>query len=573
MDARPSELRQLPILAGHFFRRLFRNDMIDFEDQMKEKLIVTLTLLAVFFSWAAWLMMFKYHFVPDLNSSWQEKAYLFSLMMLVFAVVTLLEWDVLFPDRRDFLNLLPLPVRLRTLFAAKLASFLMFIGLFSVAMMAVPAVLFAFYLTGWRVNSLVFEARYVLAHLGSGAAAGAAVFFGLLFAQFVLMAALPEPLYRRIATLVRFALAAGLTFILLSLIAAPSILGGWFRNFEALKASGDPSLTWFPPLWFVGLYESLLGTNDPFFEAGALKAGATLVLVPLAFAGAAALSYARHVRRTIETGRRVRGRVLAALEKSWHRLLAATLLKAPEERAVYGFFSQTLRSSPRHRMPLVYAAAAGAAVSLTLIAAYRQSLRGLTPENGVLLVLPLIPALAMVAGVRAVVERPVAIEANWIFRLAESPRVRLYAAGLKKAVILKFLVPWFAAVAVVHASLWDVRTGALHGAFGLTVTVLALEAVFFRYRKIPFACSWVPGKLRLQFTAIPVLIGLLLLMMILAAIEKEILAAPSRGLFYLAWASAAAFGLYRGNLRFYRNAALSFVEEPAGALIELPNRD
>ncbi len=573
MSARPSELRQLSILAGHFFRRLFRNDMIDFEDQMKEKLIVALTLLAVFFSWAAWLMMFKYHFVPDLNSSWQEKAYLFSLMMLVFAVVTLLEWDVLFPDRRDFLNLLPLPVRLRTLFAAKLASFLLFIGMFSAAMMTVPAVLFAFYLTGWRHNSLVFEARYVLAHLCSGLAAGAAVFFGLLFVQFLLMALFPEPLYRRIATIVRFAMAAGLAFVLLSLIAAPSILGAWFRNFEALKASGAPSLAWFPPLWFVGLYETLLGTGDPFFEAGAFKAGATLVLVPLAFLGAAALSYARHVRRTIETARPGRGRVRTALDIAWRRLLSGTLLRTPEERAVYGFFSGTLRSSPRHRMPLVYAAAAGAAVSLTLIAAYRQALRALSPENGVLLVIPLIPALAVVAGVRAVVDRPVALEANWIFRLGESPRIQLYASGLKKAVVLKFVAPWFAAVAAVHAALWDFGTAALHGAFGLVVSVLALEAVFFRYRKIPFACSWVPGKLRLQFTAIPTLIGGLLLMMILAAIEKEILADPSRGLFYLACAAAAGFGLYWGNRRFYRTAALNFVEEPAGALIELPTGD
>jgi len=36
----------------------------------------------------------------------------------------LLEWEMLFPDRRDFINLTPLPVRLRTVFAAKLASFL-----------------------------------------------------------------------------------------------------------------------------------------------------------------------------------------------------------------------------------------------------------------------------------------------------------------------------------------------------------------------------------------------------------------------------------------------------------------
>src|SRR5512147_527285 len=115
MSGQPSELRQVSILTRHFFERLFRNDMIDFADQMKEKLIVTLTLLAVFFTWAAWLMLFKYHFVPDLNRSWQDKTYLLTMMMLVFAIATLLEWDVLFPDRRDFVNLLALPVRLRTL--------------------------------------------------------------------------------------------------------------------------------------------------------------------------------------------------------------------------------------------------------------------------------------------------------------------------------------------------------------------------------------------------------------------------------------------------------------------------
>ena len=572
MTGQPVELRQFSILTGHFFRRLFRNDMIDFEDQMKEKLIVTLTLLAVFFSWAAWLMMFKYHFVPDLNSSWQEKTYLFTLMMLVFAVVTLLEWDVLFPDRRDFLNLLPLPVRPRTLFAAKLTSFLQFIGLFSLAMMAIPAILFAIYLAEWRVNSVAFEARYVLAHLLSGFAAGAAVFFGLLFLQFLLMASLPEPLYRRVATVIRFALATGLAFVFLCLTAAPRMLGAWFRDFGALKDQGDPTLALFPPVWFVGLYESLLGTGDPFFEAGALKAGAALVLAPLAFIGAAALSYTRHVRKTLESSRQP-GPVQIGMRAAWRRLLAATLFRTPEERAVHGFFSETLRSSPSHRMPLVYALAAGAAVSLSLVAANRQAFQTLTPANGVFLVLPLIPAFAIIAGVRAVVDRPTALEANWIFRLTESPRVRLYALGLKKAVTLKFLAPWFAAVAVVHAGLWDVRTAALHGAFGLVVSVLALEAAFFRYRKIPFACGWAPGKLRLQYTALPGLIVLLLTMMILAAIEKEILAAPVRGLIHLCWAAAAGLGLHEGNRRFYRTAAMRFDEEPAGALIELASFD
>jgi hypothetical protein len=572
MDGRPAEPDQLLVLTRHFFHRLFRNDMIDFEDQMKEKLIVALTLLAVFFSWAAWLMMFKYHFVPDLNRSWEEKTYLFSLMMLVFAIVTLLEWDVLFPDRRDFLNLLVLPLRLRTLFAAKLASFILFIGLFSLAMTAIPAVLFAFYLAEWRANSLVFEARYVFSHLVSGFAAGATVFFGILFLQFLLMAALPERVHRRVATAVRFILAVGLAFVLLSFIAAPTILSGLFRDLEALKASGAPALRGFPPLWFVGLYETLLGTRDAFFQAAALKGVAVLVLSLLGFVGAAALSYARHVRRTLETAR-PRGLGGGGLHAAWAKLLAGTVLRTPEERAVHGFFAGTVRSSPRHRISIVYAGAAGAAVALTLIAAHRLEFRALTPANGFLLVVPLIPAFAVVAGVRAVVDRPAALEANWIFRLTESPRTRLYAAGLKKAIVLKFLVPWFGFVTAVHAALWDVREASLHGAFGLIVSVLALETVFFRYRKVPFACSWVPGKLKLHFTAIPGLVGLLLLMMALAAIEKGILADPRRGAVYLGLAAAAGLALERRNRRFYRTAALLFDEEPPGAMIELPSGD
>jgi len=169
--------------------------------------------------------------------------------------------------------------------------------------------------------------------------------------------------------------------------------------------------------------------------------------------------------------------------------------------------------------------------------------------------------------------RPASLEANWIFRLTESPRTRLYVSGLKKAVVLKFLAPWFGVVAVTHAMLWNVGTAALHGLFGFVVSALALEAVFFRYRKIPFACSWAPGRLRLQYTAIPGAIGLLLVMMILAAIEKEILADPVRGLIYLGGAAAAGLGLRWGNRRFYRAATLLFDEEPLGSLIQLPNGD
>src|ERR1700721_2189633 len=53
---------------------------------------------------------------------WGAERFAFSLTMLVVGVFALLSWDSTFPDRRDVLVLAPLPVRARTLFAAKMAA-------------------------------------------------------------------------------------------------------------------------------------------------------------------------------------------------------------------------------------------------------------------------------------------------------------------------------------------------------------------------------------------------------------------------------------------------------------------
>jgi hypothetical protein len=563
-----TELGQLNILSRHFFGRMFRNETVDFADQMKERLIVALTLLAVFFAWSSELLMFKYHFVPDANRSWQEKNYIFTMMMLVFAVVTLLEWDVLFPDRQDFLNLTPLPVRLRTMFAAKLVSFVLFIGMFSVAMTSVSAGLFAIYLAEWRSKSVIFLVRYIVSHILAGFAANFAVFFGFVLLQSFLMAAIPAGLTAKISFLVRFVLITALIFLLFGFMAQPSVLGSSFRSLEALKDTGDPFLLRYPPLWFVGLYEVLLGTGDPLFEAQARTGGLVLLLSLAAFGASSALSYHRHVRKTLEV--RKRRPVFPRFREGRRRFLSATVLRAPEERAVFGFFSNILRSSGKHRMSLAYYLAAGAAATLLFVVSYKESFQAMTPANGLLLVQPLLLVFALIAGIRVLVDRPVAPEANWVFQLTETSRPAKYLAGLKKSVFLNLILPLFGMVFALHAWLWDARTALLHAAFGLVISVLAIEAAFYHYRKVPFACTYVPGKLRLQFTAIPVLIGLLLTMMALAAIEKAMLLDPGRGVVFLTVAAVALFAMRIGNRRFYQASSLLFEESPQSAMVIFP---
>ena len=51
-------------------------------------------------------------YVRDL-ASLGEKEFFICFSMTVMGLVTVIEWEMLFPDRRDYANLTPLPIRLR----------------------------------------------------------------------------------------------------------------------------------------------------------------------------------------------------------------------------------------------------------------------------------------------------------------------------------------------------------------------------------------------------------------------------------------------------------------------------
>ncbi len=564
------EAAQFVFLTRHFFERMFRNDTVDFEDQMKERLIVVLVVLAVILTWSSNTLLFKYQFLPDDNRSWEEKNYVFTLMMILFGIVTVLEWDVLFPDRRDFLNLTPLPIRMRTVFGSKLASFVLFVGLFSAAMTALPSVLFAMYLTDWRAKSLVVAGRYVVSHVVAGFAANFVIFFGFVFIQFILMTFLPEALFRRVSLLVRFALVAGLVFILLGFLIMPAMLDGSFSSLEALKAKGDPFIFRFPPLWFVGLYEVILGTSDPVFAAQARTAGGAVVLSLLLFVLASALSYRRHLRKTLdlERGRRP----LFGLREAWSSVLHKVFRMGPEERAVAGFFGSTLRTSAKHRMTFAYYLAVGAAAALISIFAFvsRGWLSWISPSNGFVLAIPLMVAFVLIAGIRSLVNLPAAVEANWIFQLTETPRRRRYIAGLRKAVFLRLAVPLSATVLVAHLTVWNFRDAFLHSTFILGVSLLGIEAAFFRFRKIPFACTYLPGKSRIYQWVFPSAIGIVVLLTLASKLEIWLFRRPSRFGFWFLGIAAAASVLEWMDERLFGSLPLVYEEEPEPALVGFP---
>ncbi len=198
--------------------------------------------------------------------------------MVVLAFAVTLEWDIVFPDRRDHLNLTPLPVRRGTFISAKFLAFLSFVVLFSAAANVLSVLGVAFFLPKWISESLGTLILYMGAHILASTAAYLFVFLFFVFLQALFMAIIGPRLFRAISPLIRFLLFIVSVFgILVSIVDARTLQKGieWIVQ---LRAARPASALLVPPFWFTGIYESLVGRGDPLYTAGALI-GLSAILV------------------------------------------------------------------------------------------------------------------------------------------------------------------------------------------------------------------------------------------------------------------------------------------------------
>src|SRR5215831_13560326 len=122
-------LRIFPALVRHFFDRFFDKESLSPQGEPEANVVQMLGILAV--PEAFFVLVFR----PLTFTGWNLVAvrYLFvSFSMILMGFLMVFEWDALFPDRRDYQILTPLPLRLSTLFLAKAAALAIFLGIFLV---------------------------------------------------------------------------------------------------------------------------------------------------------------------------------------------------------------------------------------------------------------------------------------------------------------------------------------------------------------------------------------------------------------------------------------------------------
>src|SRR5882724_12058483 len=119
--------RTFILLIRHFFDRFFDTESLSPQGDPHANINQILGILAVpsgFFVlpfrplglWGWGLVVVRYIFL--------------SISMILIGFIMVFEWGALFPDRRDYQILTPLPLRLSTLFLAKAVALGIFLGIF-----------------------------------------------------------------------------------------------------------------------------------------------------------------------------------------------------------------------------------------------------------------------------------------------------------------------------------------------------------------------------------------------------------------------------------------------------------
>jgi hypothetical protein len=494
-------------LTEHFFRRLFDNELLSKDAEVHLGVLHILALLtvpAIFYTFyqSATYDYVYWNFTQGLYDAVctadQCRFVLFS--MVVIGIVTVVEWDRLFPDGRDYAILMPLPLKLRNIFCAKIAALLLFLGLFLLAVAGFPAVFYpAIEVTGTpQRGPFIHLVWLIIAH-------AIAVFSGCLFMflffvalQGVLINLLSYVQFRRVSLYVQGLAAVSLVcqFFLLPLI--PVLLPAWERTH-------NPMLYALPPMWFLGLYRTLAGAHNALFLSLA-----RIAIIAFVTSAAVALvtylaCYRRHAQMAFESAEeRKPSRFGIDRPVTW--LLDRFWLKDGRELATFYFVLKTLDRNSKHRLYFVAFVAVGVAFALLGImemmahSAHGDLQASAALPNEALLSIPLIVSFFTLVGMRVAFSFPAELPANWIFQITDENNGKMCLSGVRKAMIALAIVPLFALVLVVYSALWGFVVSLPTSLFGILLALILVEILLYSYHKIPFTCSHLPGKLNLPLT-------------------------------------------------------------------------
>jgi pimeloyl-ACP methyl ester carboxylesterase len=420
---------------------------------------------------------------------WGFEEFLLRNTIAVVGLFTVLAWNALLPERRDSLVLGPLPIRLRTILLAKSVAIGTALGAAVVALNAFTGLAYPFVIAPDTFSGVALSMG---AYWTVTLAAGLFIFCALLAAQGVAAQLLSYRVFLRVSAAMQL---GALVLILGSYFVAPPLA-------SPARLNAPESQRWLlvlPSYWFLGLFERWEGSTQTAFTALAARAVRNLAIAAIVASVAYALAWSRNLRRIVEEPDIApgdRSRPAARLGS----FLASKLLARPLDRVIALFTARTIARSRQHRLLLAIFAGIGvpfalASVRSFLMGTYKD--RWDTP-NPPLAAVGLLLLVVAIGGARAVFSLPLALPANWIFRITAVYRPASYFAAVRTSLYLLIVAPVWIASTIFYFSIWPAVAALEHCILLALMAVLLVEGFFYQFRKIPFTCSYLPGGSELK---------------------------------------------------------------------------
>jgi hypothetical protein len=478
-------------------------------------LVASVPVFLTFFITIGYLMSFIQMPGPTAMAAVSDRFLFIALSMAISAVATLLVWEALALEPRDRAILGPLPIPARTIARAKLAATLLFGAALAIALNAVPSVLYPSFLTyNLRGTSGVDLLRMIAGHAATVIMAGLFAFFVILAVRGVLRIVVGERGFRRLSGMVQSAL---VVFCVSALLLSPTVGREAVHDWVAGAAPAPWPAR--PVLWYLGLNETVSGylvADTPMVmprrllligsirwrdDAGkaayramspqfaALADIAWLVLPIVAALAVASFLWNSRRSRDAPGERPTTGRARRMVYAVAQRLTRAN----PEAQAGFFFALQTLVRSGPHRMVLAISMAA--AVTMPIITLVRhgelERMSIATAPLG-LVAIQVMVLSGLIAGFRYAVTVPAELAANWTIRMAWLGDERSYLTGVKRAGAVALVLTPVLVLLPLHVALFGPAGALMHALCGALFATAILDTLFLGYRRMPFACSYLP---------------------------------------------------------------------------------
>lgn len=184
-----------------------------------------------------------------------------------------------------------------------------------------------------------------------------------------------------------------------------------------------------------------------------------------------------------------------------------------------------------------------------------------------LLSFPLIMSFFILVGLRFAFSVPADLNANWIFKIIGKQKLEMSYGGIQTFMFLAANIPALLVFAPCYIIILDVRLVVMHILFASVLSLILIKLLLLRCEKLPFACSYIPGKANIKALWLPYLLSFMAYSFGTTAVELWMLQGIIAYIAFVVIAGVVIMGLSMYRSSFLKGInAIQFEEEPEKAV-------